>query len=58
MDEVFDSALQETAQRLLPLAVADILDREDEGIVETVSPVRAHDEHLTYVCLLYTSRCV
>lgn len=49
MNEVFDSALQETAQRLLPLAVADILDREDEGIVETVSPVRAHDEHLTYV---------
>ena len=25
MDEVFDSALQETAQRLLPLAVVDIV---------------------------------
>ena len=27
MDEVFDSALQETAQRLLPLAVVDIVGR-------------------------------
>ena len=30
ISEVFDSALQETAQRLLPLAVMDIVDREDE----------------------------
>ena len=29
MDEVFDSALQETAQRLLPLAVVDIVGREE-----------------------------
>ena len=26
MEEVFDSALQETAQRILPLAVADVLE--------------------------------
>ena len=31
IDEVFDSALQETAQRLLPLAVVDIVGREDDG---------------------------
>ena len=31
MDEVFDSALAETAQRLLPLAVVEIVGREDVG---------------------------
>ena len=29
MEEVFDAALQETAQRILPLAVAEVLARED-----------------------------
>ena len=29
LDEVFDSALQETAQRLLPLAVMDVVGREE-----------------------------
>lgn len=28
MNEVFDSALEETAQRILPLAVLDILNRD------------------------------
>ena len=32
IEEVFDSALQETAQRILPLAVVDILNREEPGI--------------------------
>lgn len=49
MDDVFDSALQETAQRILPLAVADILGREEEGITQRLSEIRAHDEFLTYV---------
>src|SRR5690554_6998751 len=30
MNEVFDSALEETAQRILPLAVTEILSRESE----------------------------
>ena len=34
INEVFDSALQETAQRLLPLAVMDIVDREDDSTSE------------------------
>ena len=34
MDEVFDSALQETAQRLLPLAVVDIVGREEDGVAQ------------------------
>ncbi|MEM5471033.1 ATP-binding protein [Hoeflea sp. AS60] len=49
MDEVFDSALQETAQRLLPLAVVDIIDREEEGVSQKITKLREHDEFLTYI---------
>ena len=49
MDEVFDSALQETAQRLLPLAVLDIVDREEDGVTQRLGAIRAHDEFFTYV---------
>lgn len=49
MDEVFDSALQETAQRILPLAVIDILEREEEGISQRIARLREHDEYFTYV---------
>jgi len=49
MDEVFDAALQETAQRLLPLAVVDIVGREDPGITQRLGVIRAHDEFFTYV---------
>jgi two-component system OmpR family sensor kinase len=49
MDEVFDSALRETAERLLPLAVTDIVGREDQGITQRLTPIRAHDELFTYV---------
>ncbi|RMD64861.1 MAG: sensor histidine kinase [Alphaproteobacteria bacterium] len=56
--EVFDSALQETAQRLLPLAVdhiRDLADNEDDDkdeewgreITDTL-PVPAHKEYLIY----------
>lgn len=49
MEEVFDSALQETAQRLLPLAVLDIVGREDDGVTQRLGAVRAHDEFFTYI---------
>jgi len=55
MDEVFDSALKETAERLLPLAVNDLLgrDRDEDGDDEdgprTLGVIAAHDEFLTYV---------
>jgi len=49
MDEVFDSALQETAQRLLPLAVLDIVGREDDGVTQRLGAIRAHDEFFTYI---------
>ncbi len=49
MDEVFDSALRETAERILPLAVVDIVGREDEGVTQRLAPIREHDEFFTYV---------
>lgn len=49
MDEVFDSALQETAQRLLPLAVVDILGRDEGDAPQRLAAIRDHDEFFTYV---------
>ncbi len=49
MDVVFDSALQETAQRILPLAAADIIDRDTDGATRRVGTIREHDEFFTYV---------
>lgn len=50
MDEVFDSALEETGQRLLPLAVRDIIDRDsDDEPSQSVATIREHDEYFTYV---------
>ncbi len=49
MDEVFDSALQETAQRLLPLAVLDILGREEDDTPQRLAAIRDHDEFFTYI---------
>ncbi|WP_100640933.1 ATP-binding protein [Marinobacter salexigens] len=49
MNEVFDSALEETAQRILPLAVTDILNRENETGNQRALALREHDEYLTYL---------
>jgi two-component system OmpR family sensor kinase len=49
MDEVFDAALQETAQRLLPLAVVDIVGREEEGVTQRLAVIREHEELFTYI---------
>ncbi|NDW01385.1 ATP-binding protein [Salipiger sp. PrR002] len=49
MDEVFDSALRETTERILPLAVTDIVGREDQGVTQRLAPIRAHDEFFTYL---------
>ncbi len=49
MNEVFDSALEETAQRILPLAVTDILNRETDTGIRTAPALKEHDEYLTYV---------
>lgn len=49
MNEVFDSALEETAQRILPLAVTDILNRENGTGNQTAPAMKDHDEYLTYL---------
>ncbi|SHL46581.1 two-component system, OmpR family, sensor kinase [Roseovarius marisflavi] len=49
MNEVFDSALEETAQRILPLAVLDILDRDEEGVSQRIASLRQHEEYFTYI---------
>ena len=49
INQVFDSALQETAERLLPLAVSDIVDREDDGTTQRLGALRQRDEYFTYV---------
>lgn len=49
IEEVFDSALQETAQRILPLAVVGILNRDEQGITERLVAIREHDEYFTYI---------
>lgn len=49
MDVVFDSQLEETAQRILPLAVLDIIDREEQGVSEHIATLRQHEEYFTYI---------
>lgn len=49
MNEVFDSALEETAQRILPLAVLDIVGRDQQGLTQRIATLRRHDEYFTYV---------
>lgn len=49
MEAVFDSALQETAQRILPLAVVDIVGREEQGVTQRLATIREHGEFFTYI---------
>ncbi|GHE45715.1 two-component sensor histidine kinase [Camelimonas fluminis] len=50
MNEVFDSALEETGQRLLPLAVRDVVGRDsDDDANQSVATMREHNEYFTYV---------
>jgi two-component system OmpR family sensor kinase len=49
MNEVFDSALEETAQRILPIAALEIIGREEQGVTQRVATLRQHDEYFTYV---------
>src|SRR5690606_5242782 len=49
MNEVFDSALEETAQRILPLAALDIIGRDEAGISQRIATLRPHEEFFTYL---------
>ena len=48
--EIFDSVLQETSQRLLPLATLEILARdEDDNPEQGIATLRGQDEYLTWL---------
>jgi len=53
IDEVFDSALQEVAQRVLPLAYIELLNRDNDPSEEAralrVPSVGPHKEYITYI---------
>ncbi|NLH83483.1 MAG: HAMP domain-containing protein [Phyllobacteriaceae bacterium] len=49
IDEVFDSALQEVAQRILPLAYSEFLSREAGDATQHLPPIGPHREFITYV---------
>ncbi|KPF65691.1 histidine kinase [Bosea sp. AAP35] len=51
IDEVFDSALQEVVQRILPLAYTEIISREADAVAgpQQVASVGAHREYITYI---------
>lgn len=49
IDEIFDSALQEVAQRILPLAYSELLSREEGDQTQHLPPIGPHRETITYV---------
>lgn len=59
IDRMSDSALQETAQRLVPLAVMDIVDWDAQSSTgQRIAAVRAHDELLTYIVRDQTGKTI
>jgi two-component system OmpR family sensor kinase len=49
LNEAFDSALEETAQRILPLAVLEISKREEPREAQHIATLKMHKEYLMYL---------
>lgn len=49
IDQVFDSALQEVAQRVLPLAYAELLSRDPDDPPQRMAATGPHREYISYV---------
>lgn len=49
LDQAFDNAMQEAAQRILPLAVMDILNREEPGPAQRVAPLNTQQTGFAYL---------
>ncbi len=49
LDQVFDNAMQEASQRILPLAVLDILNREEPGPPQRVAPLTTQQTGFAYL---------
>ena len=49
LDQTFDNTMQEAAQRILPLAVLDILNREEPGTPQQVAPLTTQQTGFAYL---------
>ncbi len=49
IDESFDDALQQTAERILPLAVVELIASDGQDTAQRILPIAQHDEKITYV---------
>lgn len=49
ISRTLDSSLEETAQRILSLAVVEILNRDSDDLLQQVAALRPHEEYITYV---------
>lgn len=49
LDQTFDNAMQEAAQRILPLAVMDILNRDEPGPPQRVAPLNTQQTGFAYL---------
>ena len=49
LDKTFDNAMQEAAQRILPLAVMDILNREEPLLSQRVAPLNTQQTGFAYL---------
>jgi two-component system OmpR family sensor kinase len=49
LNEAFDSALEETAQRILPLAVLEISNRDEPREAQHIATLKVRKEYLTYL---------
>lgn len=49
MNDLFDSSLAETAQRIMPLAVVEIINNENPDQIQNIMPFAAHDEYFVYL---------
>ncbi|WP_114417662.1 sensor histidine kinase [Marinospirillum perlucidum] len=47
-NQMYDSALQETGERLLPLAIQEIFNRDQQVNGQSLPALNEHDEYLTY----------
>ncbi|HSH47190.1 MAG TPA: ATP-binding protein [Halomonas sp.] len=49
LDKELDSALEATAERILPLAVVEIMNRDNPDIPQQIASLHARQEHLVYL---------
>lgn len=49
IDESFDAALQETGERILPLAVVELIGSGDAATAQRILPLAHRDEKITYI---------